>query len=405
MKKLIWIFLFSLTLPTQPKAQYIADSLALYYEMNLLKNHFIQLYTTDAMNEMYNFNFDKAHQKYAWLLDKYPEHPLPYFLLGLNESWKMMPNPDDEQYDEKALAYFEQAIEYAYKLQKKDKTQDYQGAFFLAASYAFKARIHADRKNWSRAIGATRQALKYLRYAEKWEELSPEWLLGEGLYNYYSVWIAQEYPLLRPVVAMFKKGKQEVGFLQLHRASEEAFFVRVEAQHFLMRIYHHTEWDKPEKTNHIQKAYIQAQHLNKLFPENAFFQRYFVVCAYNAGAWQEALQVGKEILKKIENKQIGYEALTGRWVSYHMGRIYKSYLDIPEAQRHYEMTIRFGEFIEAYDSGYYQEALFELAKIAESQENPTLAKMYYTRLRKYIKRSSVNFKETKKKAKIYKKKD
>ncbi len=382
----------------------MADSLSLYYEMNLLKNHFIQLYATDAMNDMYNFSFDKAEKKYAWLIEKYPKHPLPYFLLGLNESWKMMPNPDDTQYDEKALAYFEQAIEYAYIIQKKDKTQDYQGSFFLSASYAFKARIYADRKNFGRAINATRQSLKYLRYAEKWEELSPEWLLGEGLYNYYSVWIAKEYPLLRPVVALFKKGRKDVGLLELHKASEEAFFVRIEAMHFLTRIYHQTPWSDPQKSQHIQKAYEQVQYLQKNYPENAFFDRYYVVCAYNAGAWEQAMQVGKAALLKIENKQTGYEAMTGRWVSYFLGKIHETYLANPtEAQRYYEMTVRFGEFIEAYDSGYYQKALISLARMAEQQNNPALAKIYYTRLRKYIKRSSDDFKETKKKAKEYRK--
>lgn len=396
MKKL-WL-LCLLCLPAVVHAQnYVADSLALYYERNLLKNHFIQLYVTQAMNDMYNFKFDKAQQQFEWLKDKYEKHPLPYFLLGLNESWKMMPNPDDEQYDEQAHAYLDLAIEYAYDLQKKEKGTDYQGAFFLAAAYSFKARIHSDRGHWSRAIFACRKTLMYLRYTEKWEELSPEWLLGEGLYNYYSVWIAENYPLLRPVVAMFKKGNKATGLQQLERAGEDAFFVRTEAQHFLMRLYR-TEENKPDK------ALTVASYLATTFPDNPYFQRYYVSCAYSQGLWQEAQRVALDIVQKVERKQVGYEEVTGRYAGYFLGNIYKIHMgNLPEAIRYYEMTVRCGEAIEAYDSGYYQASLRELGQIYDQAKNYKMAKMYYERLRKHAKRSSDGYKEAKKKGREYRK--
>jgi hypothetical protein len=76
---------------------------------------------------------------------------------------------------------------------------------------------------------------------------------------------------------------------------------------------------------------------------------------------------------------------------------------LPEAIRYYEMTVRFGEAIEAYDSGYYQASLRELGQIYDQAKNYKMAKMYYERLRKHAKRSSDGYKEAKKKGREYRK--
>ncbi len=373
----------------------VVDSMTLYYEHNLLQNKFIQFFATKAMNDMYNFKFTKAENQYKWLQEKYPEHPLPYFLLGLSETWKMLPNPEDEQYDELALAYFDQAIDYAYKLQKGE-TENLEASFFLSAAYAFKSRIHADRAHWSRAIFTGRRALAHLRYIEKWEDISPEWLLGEGLYNYYAVWIRENYTLMRPVMAMFKRGNQKEGLKQLEKASENAFFVRIEALHFLMRIYR-TEENIPDK------AFTIAAYLNTTYPDNPYFQRYYVSCAYNQGNWQETQRVGLEVMAKIEQKMDGYEAVTGRYASYFLANVAMVYQgNTAEAKRYFDMTVAFAESVKAYDSGYYQAALLELGRIADREKDFKKAKSYYGKLRKHAKRNSKGYKEAKEKDKAYK---
>src|SRR5689334_18482693 len=58
----------------------------------LLLNPSVQIEATDAVNNMYNFKFEKAERDFRWTQFQYPEHPLPYFLLGLSEWWKIVPN-------------------------------------------------------------------------------------------------------------------------------------------------------------------------------------------------------------------------------------------------------------------------------------------------------------------------
>src|SRR5271170_5440402 len=69
----------------------------------LISDLTVQLETTDAMNDLYNYQFDSAEVFFRDFKKKYRWHPLPYFLVGLAEWWKIMPNSRVRTYDEKFL--------------------------------------------------------------------------------------------------------------------------------------------------------------------------------------------------------------------------------------------------------------------------------------------------------------
>ena len=60
---------------------------------------------------------------------------------------------------------------------------------------------------------------------------------GNGLFNYYSIWISDKYPILKPIVSFFPKGDKIIGIEQLDNAAKNSFYTRTEAQYFLMRIF------------------------------------------------------------------------------------------------------------------------------------------------------------------------
>jgi tetratricopeptide (TPR) repeat protein len=372
-------------------AQEIIDSATIYSEKILLKNVVVQMEATQAMNDLYNFKFDRAANQFRWFQEKFPEHPLPDFLLALNEWWKIMPNPDNKQYDEAFLNYLDKSIEKAYKIYRKDR-ENIDASFFLAASYAFKSRLHSDRKHWSRAVFAAKNALNYLRRGEKLAELSPELLMGEGLYNYYSVWIPKNYPLLRPVLLFFKKGDPKKGLQQLDEAARNAFYTRIEAQNFLMRIYRNEE-SAPEK------AYPIAQYLSQTFPDNAYFHRYYASTAFSQGLFAQAETASLQILQKITTNQVGYEAVSGRYAAFFLGRIYQFRSQHSQAEQYYQQAVQYAESAKAFESGYYHAALVELADYAYTQKKYGIAKSHYAKVKKYAKRKSENFKQAKKRMK------
>jgi hypothetical protein len=128
----------------------------------LLMDMDMMVQATRAVNDMYNFKFDKAETEFRWFQIKYPNHPLPYFLLGLSEWWKIVPNIDNQQYDTKFLAYMDTVINVSEQLYEANE-KNIEAAFFLAAAYGFKGRLHSERKDWRKAAVASKNSLNYLQ--------------------------------------------------------------------------------------------------------------------------------------------------------------------------------------------------------------------------------------------------
>src|SRR5688572_23357139 len=76
----------------------------------LLTDLHIQPECSQAPNDLYNFKFPQAEQQFSYLKAKFPWHPLPYFLMGLIEWWKIMPNTKDQSHDDTFIAYMDSTI-------------------------------------------------------------------------------------------------------------------------------------------------------------------------------------------------------------------------------------------------------------------------------------------------------
>ncbi len=351
----------------------------------LISDLSVQIEATNAINDMYNFKFQRASFQFKRLKEKYANHPLPYFLLGLNEWWKIMPNPEIEIYDEIFLSYMDSSIMVAENMYKVDSTK-VEAAFFLSAAYGFKARLHSDRSNWLRAATYGNKSLNYLEDCRKRDDLSPELMFGDGLYNYFSVWIRENYPQLKPFMVWFDKGDKELGLDQLTEVAHNAFYTRTEAQFWLMRILFSEERD-------YRGALVIAEYLHNTFPDNAYFHRHYARMLHSTGQRVMAKYVCEDILHKIDSGMMGYEQNSGRWAAYFLGSISESNRDDEEAKKYYLMTVKFGEEIEAYETGYYLYSLIGLARISDRQGDKKQAKEYLKLVKKYAKRKHPAHKE------------
>jgi tetratricopeptide (TPR) repeat protein len=354
----------------------------------LIADMIVQIEATEAMNAMYNFNFNEANKQYHWLRQKYPESPLAYFLLGLNEWWKMMPNTDVKDYDERFHHYMDTTILIA-EAMLDVPTKRIEGAFFLAATYGFKGRLYSDRGQWGKAASAGRSSLKYLDISEEHSYLSPELLFGNALYNYFAVWIPENYPILRPVLAFFPDGDKELGLQQLQEVSNNAFYTRVEAQIFLMQILAN---DKHDYT----KALSIAQYLHEQYPENPYFHRYYLRYLYYLHQYTKLMPVAQEILINIDAGKYGYEATSGRYAAFFLGQAYQARGVEDEAEKYYLRAVEFARQNDSIETGYSLYSLLNLGKIAAQNGNKKMAKSYFKQVKKLASRKDSVYKEAKK---------
>lgn len=305
-----------------------------------------------------------------------------------------MPNTKNTAYDESFLAHMDTAISVAQRLYDDYPAYKAEAAFFLAAAYGFKGRLYSDeeRKNWRKAATVGKNALNYLEESRGNHHLSPELVFGDALYNYFSVWVPEHYPALRPILWFFPKGDKDLGLKQLKEVSYNAFYTRTEAMVWLMRILNSYENDQ------FQALQI-SEYLVESYPNNPYFHRYYARMLYSVGRYVEAEPVCKEILARIESGMTGYEGTSGRYAAFFLGQIYESRKNLEEARKYYELCVKFAEEIGADESGYYLYSLISLGEINQAQGNKAEAKRYFEMVRKKADRKDQAFKDAKRRLK------
>lgn len=354
----------------------------------LLTNKDIETELGGAVHNLYNFKFDKAEKQFRSLRRRYPQHPMAYFLLGLNTWWKMMPsNLEDKKYDKVFLAYMDTAELKANALYKGDRA-NYEACFFLSAAYGFKARYHSERRDWRQATVNSKKALDFLAKSREANELSVEFLFGEGLFNYYSVWIGEQYPWLRPILFFFPKGNRVQGLSQLRAVGQNATYTGPEANTFLIMIFAGDRENKPSAALRI------AESMNAEYPDNSRFERDLARLSFTNGAFAECEKSCRSILNKINQGLPGYEANTGRTVTYIMGWLMENkYRKSAEARDYYQRCIVFSEAAGRTDGGYYLFANHNLAQLAVADQDEAQAKRCYQVVLAISDRSSPEHKE------------
>lgn len=362
----------------------------------LLTDLNIQVETNDAINDLYNFKFDKAKVKFDQLKKEYPTHPIAYFLLGLGEYWKILPNENTTIHDEKFHNYLDSAIFFGKKLYDEDET-NYEAAFFLSASYGFKGKLYAIRHNYLSASNEGRKALKYLKLENKAEAMSPEFMFGTALYNYFREKIYEEYFWLRPLIKLSSstKGDKELGIKQLNEVALNAFYTRTESQAYLIDIYINYENGKERQALPI------AKYLHETYPDNPYFQKYYGKICSKLGQTNITEKVSIDFIDKYNKHYWGYEDLGLRSATFYLGTIYKSnYGQYEKAKQYLSTCVNVSEKINK-TSGYYIYSLEALVDICDSQKAFEEAKNYCKKILKHGDADLGNEAESIKNAKIY----
>ncbi len=354
----------------------------------LLDHPSIQVQVTLGINDLYNFKFKKANSLFGWFRNQYPKHALPYFLFGMSKWWQIMSDEKNKTYRKSLFAYMDTAIYYAKKSYKNEPLVKAESSFFLSLSYGIKASVLGENGDWKRAVFNSKQALKYLDIAKEYKDLTPELLLGEAIYNYYSVWLPENYPILKPVFWFFRDGNQKKGLQLFEQAIQKSFYTRIEAVFLLLRIY-------LQDQKNYKKARELSQYLHKTFPDNAHFHYYYARSLYALGMMKELKKISLEIIKKVENKEIGYNNYANRYASFFLGYYYYAYNKKDSMQYYFRKTIRLSEDMKYYKSGYYLFSLEKLGQFAASQNKKNLALSYYKKIIKYSNKKKKIYKRTK----------
>ena len=345
----------------------------------------IQIEATSAINKMYNYEFDDAEKEFKWLVQEYKNHPLPVFLLGLSNWWKIdsysgLPEKriKDELklLDKEFLSLMDKSIFLSKKVYENGNKID--GAFFLAASYGFKGRLLSERRKWRAAAFAGMNALKYLKEIRRDDIMIPEISFGNGLFNYYSIWISDRYPLLKPIVGLFPEGDKNLGIDQLNNAANNSFYTRTEAQYFLVRIF--------SGENNLKKSLYLSQYLHNTFPNNSIFHRYYSQQLYRTSNLALCKIESLKIIDYYKNRKFGYNQNDIRLAHFFLGEVFFSERKFENSIFHLKKSLEFSNGFKNKKLGYTIYSNFLLGKLHLKIGKNIEARLYFKKVLKLTNR-------------------
>jgi tetratricopeptide (TPR) repeat protein len=276
-----------------------------------VKDPMVEKLVQKGIDELYNFEFEKASTDFNEVVRLLPDHPVGYFFRAMIQWEQIISKFDDESQDEKLYDLLDVVINMCEKRLDENRN-DVTAMFFKGGAVGFRGRLRANRGKW---LGAANDGIVALPLVRKAYDLEPEnydILLGIGIYNYYAAVIPSKYPIVKPVMIFFPSGDRIKGLEQLKQAAQKALYAKIEANYFLLQNYLTFEKD-------YAQALEIAKKLHELYPNNSIFHRSLGRCLVSTGRVGEAHQIFLDILQRFERKQTGYDTYDVREAHYYVG--------------------------------------------------------------------------------------
>jgi len=335
------------------------------------------------LDELYNLNFTQAQQIADQMVREYPKEPASWFMNALGYWWRIALNDQTTTYDDAFYASIDSCLKYCDRLEKIETARE-EYLFFTFMSYAFRARLHANREDWFKSVNAARKCLPYLFDGKKLENPKDEFLFGIGLYDYYAEYYPEENPAVKPLIALFPSGNTQKGIEELRQTSNSRNFAQTEAMYFLMRIY-------AEEQNKPSLALMYAERLQERYPENTLFLSWKIRILYKLNRFKDCETLVDQMLKEFNKLDQPFEKRQGINKSNYttqvmteacfykaqLERVYKS--NLPSAIQQYKNTQKLLALNGITEHPYLPESEFFIGLCLEKQGLRTQAVPYYSK--------------------------
>jgi tetratricopeptide (TPR) repeat protein len=247
----------------------------------------------EAIDHIYNYEFNEIEPLAKQIRAKYPNHPVNSLLKAMQWQWQYLPVKDNKTIGPQYLQTLEQCLKQAKILEKTEATRP-EAAFFAMASHGYIGLVHNHNEDRLKAAGEAKRGYNYVMNGFDLMNKNAEFYFSTGLYNYYIVQYPEEHSIVKPLTLFFRDGNKELGLKQLEIGSKKGTFTRTEATFFIARIYMKHE-AKPEKAIPFSQILVQK------YPQNPVYLMKHTEALILAGRYAEAIP-NLEKLKKFNEK-------------------------------------------------------------------------------------------------------
>ncbi|MCA1803174.1 MAG: hypothetical protein LC662_12010 [Rhodothermaceae bacterium] len=228
-----------------------------------------------AVDMVYNLEFTGARRLMAPWKQAHPDHPVWPFWEALELWWTILPDLENTSTDELFINKLREADFRSDRLLNRDR-RHVDALVIKALANGFLARLYSNRESWYQSLSHARVSLNVLFRLEQLEPDLPDLQFGMGTYNYFAAYLAEEYPLVKPLAWMLPGGDREDGLNRLRMAADSSAFVIPESTYFLGHI----------NLNYEQQYDLALHYLQTLtdrYPANGFFRRLRMRAYVNVG--------------------------------------------------------------------------------------------------------------------------
>ena len=232
-----------------------------------------------AIDSIYNLNFEAADVMIADLEMKIGDYPGIWLLKAFYVSWKYRPIKNGHKSYRLFESYLNKGIERSEAMISKDEN-DVEANFFLMACHAYLAELYVNNGHNFKALGEAQSAYKYIKIGFDYLEENPEFYFSSGIFNYYREKYPEENPFYKSFIWFFRSGDMEEGLKMLEKGALAAVFTKAECLTYLFHIYLRYE-DKPMKSIYYSRL------LKDKYPNNLHYIANYVENSIRLDSYDE----------------------------------------------------------------------------------------------------------------------
>jgi len=257
----------------------------------------LKILSKKGLDCIYGVDIPAAEKYFKTALEKYPEHPFPYFGIAM-VTWANLEYLEDESDPALEASYSsltDKAIEVG-KVWVKKHPGDANAYLCMGGLYGLRARLAVLQHRWIRAYLDGRKALKNMR---KSVDIDPELYdayLGLGMYEYYAGTLPGVVKFLAKLVM---PGNAREGIRLLNICREKGYFNSLGAKLLLIEIYTQTGSPYADPPTAVK----WSKELRAMFPNHAQMHFVEIVSLFENRQYDESLRESMDYLRRVYDKE------------------------------------------------------------------------------------------------------
>lgn len=363
-KSFILIFSVSISLQLLSSTSIIAQT------KQLIEDEDFSVDATAAIDSLYNRNNEAANEILKPWKENHPDHPLWTLWEGMELWWVLLEDLEIDEYDDVFIEKMREADFQARKLLQKEP--DHLDALIvISVSNSYIARLHSNRERWITSLQVGRSGYQaHLRLMEEKPDLADNYF-AEGMKLYYSAYVQEEYPIVRPVAYFLPEGNREEGIRLLREATEKALFSRPEAAYFLATIQLNYE-------GNITDARNLFRYLVDQYPNNSYYRRLYMNTLWQLREYSLMIAFHDETSHHWKEKNLARDAVMEYELYYWVGRAYYVHLNSDSAYHAFLNAVESAKDLpKRKNRNYYAPAAYFAGRVSEDMGKTVQAVHYY----------------------------